>query len=184
MRSRLLLISLLTLALALGSTSVANAEWRFESKNERSGISTSATTYWVQGYGPVSFDELMSATQEDGAYWAILMVGCTEKRLYVSAIVNQFGSGHDEIRLDDPGYADIIFNNTIKKRFRTWGSGVSGTIGFISDAKKLTKEMLKRKSMSTVIKNNAKNQRIPLLFDVSQLSKASTRFKYAGCKLS
>lgn len=183
MRKWITEITVATLALSLLLPPSANAAWNLESDNGTDGLTASASTFWIQRVGPVDFDELMTIDQEEGSYWATLTVLCTKKRLYVAMGINQFGSGHDDLKLDDPGFADLIFNNQFRKRFRTWGSGVPANIAFSTDANKLTREMLIRKTMSTVIRVKFSKERIPLLFDISKLSKAKTRFRYAGCKI-
>ena len=184
MRMRALWISTLTCVLILSSATSARAEWLIESENKSSGLTTNASTFWAQKHGPLSFDEIMSISGEDGDYFAILTITCSSKQLAITLGLSQFGSGHKEIRVDDPGFMDVIFNSQVKKRFKTRGQDYPGNFSFAStEAKKLIKEALKRKNMSTVIRNNSTKERIPVLFDVMGLSKATSRFKFAGCKL-
>jgi hypothetical protein len=178
---RIVLILTLTLSLSLNST--ASALWRLESVNNKSGLSAYATSFWLQGSGAVTFDTLMSKDVREGTYWAILMTSCIKKKLALSIVVNQSGSSNRAIRLDDPGFANIVFDDRVKKRYRTWGSGIDSSIGFLNDAKKLVQEINKRKKMTTVLKLTSSNERILVTFDVSGLDKAKTRFRYAGCAL-
>ena len=184
MRMRALWISTLTSVLILSSATSARAEWLIESENKSSGLTTNASTFWAQRHGPLSFDEIMSIGGKDGDYFAILTITCSSKQLAISVSLSQFGSGHEEIRVDDPGFVDFIFNSQVKKRFRTRGEDYPANVSFTStEARKLIKEALKRKSMSAVIRNNSTKERIPVLFDVTGLSKASSRFRFAGCKI-
>jgi hypothetical protein len=185
MSLKVTLTSILVLIFSATSTALANAEWLIESENKKSGVSTNASVFWAEKFGPLDYDEILTVSGEDGDYFGIFTVACSNKTLAISLGLDHFGSGHEDIRIDDPGFVDVIFNNRFKKRFRTYGQDYPGNISFAgNDAKKLAQEILKRKTMSTVIRNNATKERIPVLFDVGGLSKAQTRFKYAGCKIS
>jgi hypothetical protein len=182
-RSRFVVPICLALLLSLSSTSAASASWRLESVNNRSGLSAYATTFWLQGSGSVDFETLMNENVPEGTYWAILMTSCIKKRLTITISVNQSGSGNADMRIDDPGYASVVFDDRVKKRYKTWGSGIESSIGFLSDAKKLAIEMGKRKKMTTVLKLSSSNERLFIQFDISGLAKAKTRFRYAGCPI-
>ena len=41
--------------LALTQSPQANADWKFESSNKPSGLTAYATSYWINGVGPVNY---------------------------------------------------------------------------------------------------------------------------------
>lgn len=47
------------LVLGIFLTSPASAVWEFESENRPSGISAYATTFWLEGEGAISLDDLV-----------------------------------------------------------------------------------------------------------------------------
>ena len=154
--------------------------WELNSENTRTGIVASAVQFWVQGIGPVTPSQFFNGEFEDNTYWASFILMCEKKKLTAYFNLEQTGSGHDEIKLDDPGYATLVFNGTTSKRYRTFGLGIPSSIAIQKDAVALAKGMLSKQTLSTTLKLRFSN-RIPVKFNISGLSKAKTRFKYAGC---
>lgn len=172
-------ISALLLAISLISAPHSHA-WELNSENSKSGIFTSAAQFWVDGYGPVTSKQFFGADFEDDIYWASLNIFCQKKVLSVYIYLSQVGSGHEEIKLDDPGFISLTFNGSTTKRYRTYGSGIPATISVKSNAKELAKVMLTKRTLSTTLRIRY-GERIPVKFTISDLAKARTRFKYAGC---
>lgn len=172
-------MSILTLLTSIQIPYTANA-WELNSENTRSGIVTSASSFWVEGYGPVTAKQIFSGDFEDDLYWASLSLYCEKKSLSVVIFLYQVGSGHDELKLDDPGYISISLNGAPAKRYRTYGTGISGTIAIKKDAVALAKAMLSKRTLTTTLRIRY-GERIPMKFTISDLSKSRTRFKYAGC---
>ena len=154
--------------------------WELNSENSRTGIITTASQFWVEGYGPVSAKQIFSGDFEDDLYWAALTLYCEKKSLKVVIFLYQVGSGHDELKLDDPGYISISLNGSPAKKYGTFGTGIPGTIAVKKDAVALAKAMLTKRTFSTTLRIRY-GDRIPMKFTISDLSKARTRFKYAGC---
>lgn len=178
-RSTFATLSVFVFALSLISAPASQA-WELNSENSRSGIFTSAAQFWVDGYGPVTSKQFFGGDFENDIYWASLNIFCQKKTLSVYIYLSQIGSGHDEIKLDDPGYISLTFNGSSSKRYRTYGSGIPATISVKKDAKALAKTMLSKKTLSTTLRIRY-GERIPVKFTISDLAKARTRFKYAGC---
>ena len=178
---RVSLALLLSLVLSLPVSSV-HADWQFESDNDRSGLSAYGSSFWAQGYGPVTYGKLMNLDMDEGDLWAAITVSCIRKRLYVSIRINQVGSGNQEIRLDDPGYVGVTISGVSEKRYRTEGSDYKDTLFIKSnDSKVLVKAMLGKSFLVVSPRIKSMNQRVRMLFDISSLSKGKTRFRYAGC---
>jgi hypothetical protein len=169
----------MTLFLTLLTPYSANS-WELNSENSRTGIVTSAAQFWVEGYGPIAAKDFFFDNFEDDTYWASLSLYCERKTLTAYIYLSQIGSGHDDLRLDDPGYISVTLNGSTTKRYRTYGTGMSGTIAIRKDAKAFAQSLLSKKTLTTTLRIRYGN-RIPLKFTVSDLSKARTRFKYAGC---
>lgn len=167
----------------ISSIQPSSANWNFESTNNSKGIVATAQTFWAQGFGPVSRDRLLNLNMKDEDYWAALDVYCSKRQLYVSIYLFQAGSGHEEFQLDDPGYYNLVFNGQSKKRFRTWGSGDTYRIAFSTDARRVTQELMRSRTMSLVVRDRYWKRGLTLNFQTSGFSKAKTRFKYAGCPL-
>lgn len=157
----------------------ANA-WELMSENKAGGLTAYATVFWVEGYGPVTSKQFFSGDFENDTYWSTLTLMCNKRKLSAFINISQSGSGHEDLSLDDPGYVSMVFNGTVSKRYRTWGSGVPATIAIQKDASLFVKMALSKQTLSTSVKPKFK-PRIPLKFNISGLSKAKTRFKYAGC---
>lgn len=154
--------------------------WELNSENSRSGIITSASQFWVEGYGPIAPKDFFFDNFDDDLYWASLSLYCERKTLTAYIYLSQIGSGHDDLQLDDPGYFSVTLNGSTTKRYRTYGTGMSGTIAIRKDAKAFAQALLSKKTLSTTLRIRY-GSRIPLKFTVSDLAKARTRFKYAGC---
>ena len=154
--------------------------WELNSENSRSGIITSASQFWVEGYGPIAPKDFFFDNFEDETYWATLSLYCERKTLTAYIYLSQIGSGHEDLRLDDPGYISVTLNGSTTKRYRTYGTGMAGTIAIRKDAKAFAQALLTKKTLSTTLRIRY-GSRIPVKFTVSDLSKARTRFKYAGC---
>lgn len=176
-------VFLLSIFLAVGVVP-AQAVWQFESDNKSSGLSAYASTFWAEGFGPVSWERLLNLPLDDGDLWATLTVGCVSKKLNVVIAVTQAGSGNDEIRLDNPGYLTITLNGLPAKRYRTVGSDYPDTFYLSNtDSKALVKTMLKRSYLTLSPRIKYSNKKLSMLFDVTALTKGKTRFKYAGCTI-
>lgn len=182
---RFIFIVIFSLTTSILLTPNAKAVWELESENKVSGISAFATTFWLEGIGPISLDELMQVEDEveEGTYWGSLMVSCTKRRLTVGINLNMAGSGNREIILDDPGYAYLRIDSTPLRKYRTWATDIDSTIAFSSDAPLIVKNLAKARILSITVRDRVARERITLYFDVANLSKAKARFRYAGCKI-
>lgn len=179
-------IVLLTLVLILGLTPTsANAQWELESENKPSGVSTYATTFWLQGYGPINLNNLvrMEDRVDEGTYWSTLMLSCIRKKLIIGINLNISGSGNRDIVLDDPGFAYLRFNSSAQRRYKTYGTDLESSLSFVSEASSIVTQMMKSKNMSVTLKDRNSRDRVSMTFDVTGLSKAKTRFRYAGCRI-
>ena len=123
----------------------ANA-WELNSENTRTGIIASATQFWVEGYGPIAAKDFFMDNFENDIYWASLSLYCERKTLTAYIYLSQIGSGHDDLRLDDPGYISVTLNGSTTKRYRTYGTGMSGTIAIRKDAKAFAQSLLSKKT--------------------------------------
>jgi len=177
---------LLTVVLIFGLTSTpASAEWEFESENKPSGVSTYATTFWLQGYGPINLNNLvrMEERVDEGTYWSTLMLSCIRKKMIIGINLNVAGSGNRDIVLDDPGFAYLRFNSSAQRRYKTYGTDLESSISFVADAGSIVSQILKSKNLSVTLKDRNSRDKVSMIFDVTGLSKAKTRFRYAGCKI-
>jgi hypothetical protein len=173
----------LIFALALNAAP-SRADWQFESDNNRTGISTYASSFWAQGYGPVSYSKLMNISLDEGDYWGILTISCVRKKLNVVITVNISGSGNDGIRFDNPGYINISLSGIPTKKYRTMGSEYGDTIYLTStDSKTLVKSMMTKSYLAVAPRIKFSSKKVAMFFDISGLSKAKTRFRYAGCSI-
>jgi hypothetical protein len=180
-----LLVALSALVCNVLLVNNANAVWELESENKPSGVSAYATTFWLEGTGPISLDDLVQVEDEieEGSYWATLMVSCTKKKLLVGINLNMAGSANRDIVLDDPGYTYLRFDSSAQRKYKTYGSDLPSSLSFVSDARAITTFLMKSNSMSITLRDRISRDRVLLKFDVSGFSKAKTRFRYAGCKL-
>lgn len=185
MKIRLVPLLMLSLLILFSESPSSRAEWEFESENKPNGISAYATTFWVEGIGPISLDDLTQLEDEieEGTYWSTLMVSCVRKKLIVGMNVNMAGSGNREIALDDPGYAYLRFDSVTARKYKTFGSDLPSSITFSTDAKSIVTNFLKSKTVTITVRDRIARERITMKFDVSYLAKAKVRFRYAGCKL-
>lgn len=177
-----LILSLLAIFTLVLNVVPARADWQFESDNDRTGISTYASSFWAQGYGAVSYSKFMNISQDEGDYWGILTISCVRKKLNVVINVNTSGSGNEGVRFDNPGYINISLNGVPTKKYRTMGSEYGDTIYLTSpDSKTLVKFMMTKRYLSVAPRLKFSSQKVAMFFDVSGLSKGKTRFRYAGC---
>lgn len=182
-RRRFSIIFLLTAALTFGGTP-SHAVWQFDSENSSSGLSAYASTFWADGFGPVSWERLLNLPLDDGDLWGTLTVSCIRKKPSVAITVQQAGSGNEELRFDDPGYLSITLNGLPAKRYRTIGSEYKDSFYINNtDSKTLVKNLMKRNFLSVAPRIKFSSKKVSMLFDVSGLSKGKTRFKYAGCSI-
>lgn len=182
---RIATVIALALFILLVVPASSRAVWEFESENKVSGITAFATTFWLEGIGPISMDQLMQVEEEveEGSYWASLLVSCSKRRLTIGINLNMAGSGNQEIALDDPGYAYLRFDSAPLRKYRTWATDIDSTIAFSSDAAAIAKSLVKARTLSVTVRDRVARERITLTFDVANLSKAKARFRYAGCKI-
>lgn len=110
-------------------------------------------------------------------------MSCSKRRLTIGINLNMAGSGNREIALDDPGYAYLRFDSTPLRKYRTWATDIDSTIAFSSDAPAIVKSLVKARTLSVTVRDRVARERITLTFDVTNLSKAKARFRYAGCKI-
>ena len=172
-------------SLALIAMPTAHADWHLESNNSRSGLTAYASTYWVNGIGPVEYNALNYLKVPDNNYFAALMVQCTNKKYIVSMTLLQSGSAHDDLTLDDPGFTRVQFLNTSlnkKSTYRTYGTGIEGMLAIGTNAQDFVANILKSRTVNAqIVKRNG--QAFKATFDVRDLKLAKTRFIYAGCKM-
>lgn len=182
-RRRVSVIFLLATALVFSGTP-SYATWQFESENSSTGLSAFASSFWAEGFGPVSWQRLLNLPMDDGDLWATLTVSCIRKKPTVAISVQQAGSGNQELRFDDPGYLSITLNGLPAKRYRTAGSEYKDSFYINNtDSKALVKSLTTRNYLSVTARIKYSTKKVSMLFDVSGLSKGKTRFKYAGCTI-
>lgn len=173
----------LAMAITFSNPIWASAEWDLRSENKSSGLTAIASTYWLENRGSVTFDDLVRVQSKEGSYWAILMLSCVRKSLLMGVSLNVTGSGNQEVLIDDPGYTYLRFNNKPLSKFKTSGSDIPSTIMLASPQKKIVPKLRKSNSLSLAIRDVKARKTIQIRFDTSALSKASTRFRSAGCKI-
>ena len=183
--SRKLLSVISLLALGIFPSSPASAVWEFESENRPSGISAYATTFWLEGEGAISLDDLVQNEDEieEGTYWATLTISCIRKKLLVGVNINMAGSANKDVVLDDPGFAYLRFDSSGLRKYRTYGSDVKSSINFSSEARVISTNLMKASKLTLAVRDRIARERITMVFDVSGFAKAKSRFRYAGCKL-
>jgi hypothetical protein len=164
----------------VSSQQPASAEWFLESQNSRSGVTTYASTFWIENFGPASLEDIEQEDLEEGTFWSILTASCVNKKLSFVITLEIAGSGNVDIRLDDPGYAFLKFN-LLTKRYRTAPSDFNASLSFVSDAKKILSDALRTSRMSVTLRELSTRERVTAIFDLSGLSKAKARFRSAGC---
>lgn len=178
-------ISVLTAIVITFSTALpAAADWRFESNNSTSGLSAYASSYWINGIGPVNYSGLMNYDLPYETYYAALLIQCLKKKYVVSFSLMQTGSAHDSMALDDPGYIRLQFLNTKlnqKSTYRTYGLGLEGALAINTNTQNLVSNISKSRTLKMqFIKRSGKV--LNATFDTRDLALGKTRFAYAGCK--
>ena len=179
------LVTSLACILAMTLLPSANADWKFESLNKPNGLSAYASSYWINGVGPVNYYGLMRSDLEFETYYAALMVQCIKKKYVFSMSLFQTGSAHESMSLDDPGYIRLQFQNgssTKKVTFATYGLGMEGVLVINTNTQTLISNIVKSKTMKIQFKKNS-GKTLNAVFDTRDLTLGKTRFAYAGCKL-
>ena len=165
--------------------SPARADWYLESDNSPSGLKAFASTYWVDGIGPATYEGFSNYNIPFDTYFASFMVQCTKKKFLVSMSIMQTGSNHGSMALDDPGFIKLQFlNSKLNKKvtYRTYGMGLEGSLAVSVNAQDLVSNLLKSRNLKMqFVKRDRKI--LNATFDVRELSLAKTRFAYAGCKI-
>ena len=166
--------------------------WEVNSSNSmRDGQTASATTFWIERFGPATLRDLATVPLGENDYWAVLSILCM-KGNPLSPVVHlnllQAGSDHRKLEkefqesVDDPGFVDFVFDKRVKKRFRTSGV-LDDYVSFSKDqGLKLVREILRRKSLRISVRPAYEDSKISVEFDVSNLSRHKLRFLNAGCR--
>jgi len=183
MKIKVILVSVMVLFFN-SATTPAIADWKLESDNSPSGLTSYASTYWIDGIGPVNHTGLMNYRVPDNTHFSSLLLQCTKKKLVISFSLMQTGSAHDDLSLDDPGFMQVQVQNSglnKKLKYKTMGIGIEGTLAISVKAQELATYFSKARTarMQFVLKSGEKFNAI---FDVRDLNLAKTRFAYAGCK--
>lgn len=143
-----------------------------------------ATSYWINGIGPVNYYGLVNSELEYETYYAALMIQCTKKKYVVSMSLMQTGSNHDSMKLDDPGFISLQFVNlksSKKATYATYGLGLEGVLVINTNTQSLVTNIYKSRSMKVQFKKN-NGKTLNATFDTRDLVLGKTRFAYAGCK--
>lgn len=175
----------LALLIAITSNSSASADWKFESDNKPSGLTAYATSYWINGVGPVNYYGLTNSDLDYETYYAALMIQCSKKKYIVSMSLMQTGSAHDDMRLDDPGFISLQFQNqksTKRTTYSTYGFGVEGTLVITANTQSLITNISKSRLMKVQFKKKS-GKNLSATFDTRDLALGKKRFAYAGCKI-
>lgn len=182
MKKFLVIFTSLIMVIAFNPT--AKADWKFESDNKPSGLTAYATSYWINGIGPVNYYGLVNSELEYETYYAALMIQCTKKKYVVSMSLMQTGSNHDSMKLDDPGFISLQFVNlksSKKATYATYGLGLEGVLVINTNTQSLVTNIYKSRSMKVQFKKN-NGKTLNATFDTRDLVLGKTRFAYAGCK--
>lgn len=185
MSMKKLLAVLLVCILALTLSPQAHADWKFESSNKPSGLSAYASSYWINGVGPVNYYGLMRSDLEYETYYAALMIQCIKKKYAVSMSLFQTGSAHESMSLDDPGYIKLEFktaSTTKKLTFATYGLGLEGVLVINTNTQTLISNIVKSRTLKVQFKKTS-GKSLNAVFDTRDLTLGKTRFAYAGCKI-
>jgi hypothetical protein len=180
-----LLAGLLALIIAITFNSPANADWRFESDNKPSGLTAFASSYWINGIGPVNYYGLANSDLEYETYYAALLIQCAKKKYTVSMSLMQTGSAHDSMSLDDPGFIALQFQSLTsskKATYSTYGFGIEGTLVINANTQSLVTNIAKARTMKVQFKKKS-GKTLSATFDTRDLVLGKKRFAYAGCKL-
>lgn len=178
-------IGLLALAIAATFNSSANADWRFESDNKPSGLTAYASSYWINGIGPVNYYGLANSELEDKTYFAALMIQCTKKKYSVSMSLMQTGSAHENMSLDDPGFISLQFQSLKSSKratYATHGIGVEGTLFINKNTQSVITNISQSRTMKVQFKKRS-GKIFSATFDTRDLALGKKRFSYAGCKI-
>jgi len=176
---------LLALIIAITFNSPANADWRFESDNQPSGLTAYASSYWINGIGPVNYYGLTNSDLEYETYYAALLVQCSKKKYTVAMSLMQTGSAHESMSLDDPGFISLQFqglNSSKKATYSTYGYGVEGTLFIKTNTQSLVTNISKARTMKVQFRKRS-GKTLTATFDTRDLVLGKKRFAYAGCKL-
>lgn len=185
MFTKKLLSVLIVFMLALTQSPQANADWKFESSNKPSGLTAYATSYWINGVGPVNYYGLERSNLAYETFYAALMIQCTKKKYLMSMSLMQTGSSHENMGLDDPGYIKLQFqslSSSKKLTFTTYGLGLDGVLVINTNTQTLISNIVKSRQLKMQFKK-ANGKTLNAVFDTRDLLLAKTRFAYAGCKL-
>jgi hypothetical protein len=180
-----LFVGLLALITAMTFNASANADWKFESDNKPSGLTAYASSYWINGIGPVNYYGLANSELEYETYYAALMIQCTKKKYTVSMSLMQTGSAHENMSLDDPGFISLQFQSlkgTKKATYATYGFGVEGTLFINSNTQSLISNISQSRTMKVLFKKRS-GKSFSATFDTRDLALGKKRFAYAGCKI-
>jgi hypothetical protein len=180
-----LFVGLLALVIAFTFDSSANADWKFDSENKPSGLTAYASSYWINGIGPVNYYGLQNSELGDDTYYAGLLIMCTKKKYTISMSLLQTGSGHESMSLDDPGFISLQFQSLKSSKratYATYGLGLEGTLVVNTNTQSLISNITKSRTMKVQFRK--KNGKIlNATFDTRDLALGKKRFAYAGCKL-
>ncbi len=157
--------------------------WQLDSVNSKSGITSYASIFWVDGVGPVSKDKFFAGKFKEGAYWSSFTLSCTKKQLSITVSVNQIGSGHKGINFDDPGFMGVSINGALPKSFKTVGASAPSTVIFKSDAPKLLKSFSGKQTVGLTLREVFTTKVLKPKFKIEPLTSARARFKNAGCSI-
>lgn len=180
-----LLVLLMSVVLTLTPWQSAHGDWRFESDNRPSGLTAYASSYWINGIGPVNYYGLQNSELEYETYYAALLIMCTKKKYTVSMSLMQTGSSHESMSLDDPGFISLQFQSlksTKKATYATFGLGLEGTLVINKNTQGLISNITKSRTMKMQFRKKS-GKRFSATFDTRDLVLGKKRFAYAGCKI-
>ncbi len=181
---RKFLVILISLVMIATFNPSATADWKFQSDNKPSGLTAYASSYWINGIGPVNYYGLQNSDLEYETYYAALLIMCTKKKYTISMSLMQTGSNHDSMKLDDPGFISLEFVNlksTKKATYATYGLGLEGTLVINTNTQSLVSNIYKSRNMKMQFKKS-NGKTLKANFDTRDLVLGKTRFAYAGCK--
>lgn len=176
-----LVSTFLALTMVFGHLPVS--AWQLDSTNLKSGVSSYASLFWVDGVGPVSKEKFFAGNFKEGAYWASFTVSCTKKKLAVTISVNQVGSGHQGMNFDDPGFIGFSINNALPKNFKTAPAENISSVVIQSDAPKLIKSLNGKQYVGLTLREAFTTKVLKPKFKLESLTPARARFKSAGCSI-
>lgn len=180
-----LLSSFLAVVIAITGMAHGHADWRFESDNKPSGLTAYASSYWINGVGPVNYYGLQNSDLEYETYYSALLIMCTKKKYTISMSLMQTGSSHESMSLDDPGFISLQFQSlrsSKKATYATYGLGLEGTLVINTNTQSLISNITKSRTMKVQFrKKNGK--KFTATFDTRDLILGKKRFAYAGCKI-